>query len=185
MRTILFVLQAVFLYFIINVLWVVATFFPSGHWHWGSEHQYSKVLSQRKSGTRSLESGAFEFDVSAVIRPSAHRPVLGYALPQVKHASSITPMAPEQSIYYTLMFKSYFVCFLSLLCSSRLHLFDQKHRGENSNLLQFLILVSYFNILYFCAEFSLAISPVFSVMWSFRNHSNMLIYYQCWNCCAA
>ncbi len=43
------------------------------------------------------------------------------------------------------------------------------------------------------AEFSAVITPVFSVTWSFRNHSNMLIwcslnisyYYQCWNqwCC--
>ncbi len=29
------------------------------------------------------------------------------------------------------------------------------------------------------------ITPVFSVTWSLRNHSNMLIYYECWNCCAA
>ncbi len=47
-----------------------------------------------------------------------------------------------------------------------------------------------FNAIYSCdgkAEFSAAISPVFSVTLSFRNHSNMLIfcsinisyYYQC------
>ncbi len=57
---------------------------------------------------------------------------------------------------------------------------------ENANILA----------LFFCddkAEFSAAITPGFSVTWSFRNHSNMLIccsrniyyYYQCWKqlCC--
>ncbi len=51
-------------------------------------------------------------------------------------------------------------------------------------------------VIYSCdgkAEFSAAITPVISVTWSFRNHSNMLIchsrnishYYQCWKklCC--
>ncbi len=31
-----------------------------------------------------------------------------------------------------------------------------------------------------CWIFSI-ITPVFSVTWSFRNHSNILIYYACWN----
>ncbi len=60
-------------------------------------------------------------------------------------------------------------------------------------LLQFKISVFYFNIfeniIYSCvgkAEFSAAITSAFSVTWSFRNPSNMLIccsrniYYHCW-----
>ncbi len=35
------------------------------------------------------------------------------------------------------------------------------------------------------SELSSAVTLVFRVMWSFRNHSNILIYYQCWKqfCC--
>ncbi len=53
----------------------------------------------------------------------------------------------------------FFICFkLSLLCSSMLHLVDQKC-SKNSN-----------------TEFSAAITPAFNVTWSLRKHSKMLIY---------
>jgi hypothetical protein len=49
----------------------------------------------------------------------------------------------------------------------------------------------FWNVMYSCdgkVKFSATISQVFSVTWSFRNHSNMMIwcsrrisYYQCWN----
>ncbi len=75
-----------------------------------------------------------------------------------------------------------------LLGSLRLHLFDKKY-SKNSNIVKYYynLIVQYFHIENSCDQswiFSI-ITPVFSVTWSFRNHSNMLIYYQCWKqlCC--
>ncbi len=34
----------------------------------------------------------------------------------------------------------------------------------------------FYNKIHFCDEFSAAIIPVFRLTWSFRNHSNMLIW---------
>ncbi len=69
----------------------------------------------------------------------------------------------------------------SLLYLPRLHLFDPKYY-KNSNIITIYnncFLFEYnskCNLFLWCkAEFSEAIAPVFSVTWSFRNHSNMLI----------
>ncbi len=90
-------------------------------------------------------------------------------------------------------------CFLnvferSLLCSVRLHLCDQKY-SKNSNVLKYCHLKNFSNN-FFCNLFlvmvnkkcSAIVTPVFRVKWSFRNHSNMVIwcsrnisyYYKCW-----
>ncbi len=79
----------------------------------------------------------------------------------------------------------------SLLCCiySRLHLlfnaaffFIYKNIGKSELLLQcniaFSILIYFKSVIYSCdgkAEFSAVVTPIFSVTWSFRNHSNMLI----------
>ncbi len=47
------------------------------------------------------------------------------------------------------------------------------------NLKQLFSILIYFKAIYDCdgkGEFSAVITPVFSVTWSFRNHSNMLIW---------
>ncbi len=70
------------------------------------------------------------------------------------------------------------------ISSRRLHLFEQKY-SKNSNIMNELLLQ--FNKLMQSCIFSI-ITPVFSVTWSFRNHSNILIccsrkitdYHQCW-----
>ncbi len=91
----------------------------------------------------------------------------------------------------TLLFKSLgsvrFVMFLSLL--------DKKYRKKTvilwniiaiSNIGFLFYYALKYNLFLWCsAEFSSAITPDFCVTWYFRNHSDMLIYYQCWNCCAA
>jgi len=67
---------------------------------------------------------------------------------------------------------------VSLFRLSKLHLFNQKQKKTVISL-HFKTMVFYLNILsnifilVIKAEFS-----VFSVTWSFRNHSNMMIYYQ-------
>ncbi len=71
--------------------------------------------------------------------------------------------------------------FESLLCSTRLHLFDQK-LSKNNNTVNFLIYILQSWI------FSI-ITSVYNVTWSLRNNYNILnwclrnisYYYQCWN----
>ncbi len=90
---------------------------------------------------------------------------------------------------------NFFMFLKSLSCSPRLHLFDQKYK--NNNIVKFYyisILLLYYNIItvyILKCDFLWWQSSqyaVFSVTWSFRNHSNMLIccsrnhfYYQCGN----
>ncbi len=95
--------------------------------------------------------------------------------------------------------KKFFFFERILFCSPMLHLFEQKYSKNCEILLQFKITFFYFNILwnviYSCDQSWIVsiITPVCSVTWSFRNHSNMLIccsrnitsHYQCWKqlCC--
>jgi len=66
------------------------------------------------------------------------------------------------------------------LCSPKLHLFDQKQKNKPSNIVKYYSSVNHL--------FSSTITPVFSVTWPSRNHSNMRIwwsthtydYYQSW-----
>jgi len=84
----------------------------------------------------------------------------------------------------------------SLLSSPRLHLFDQKY-SKNSNIVKYYYhLKELFSICKYFSKCNLFLwsnlnfqhHSVFSVTWSFRNHSNMMIwcfcyisdYYQCW-----
>jgi len=74
----------------------------------------------------------------------------------------------------------------SLLRLPRLHLFDQKqHKNSDIKYYQHIFYMIYFK----CNLFLIAklITPVFSVTWTLRNHSNRMIYctrnisyYQCW-----
>jgi len=74
-------------------------------------------------------------------------------------------------IQYIMLFKGLetllFLMFL-ILCSSSLYLFDLKKKQYCETLLQFKVVES-------CkAEYSSAITPVFSVTLTFRNHSYMI-----------
>ncbi len=71
----------------------------------------------------------------------------------------------------------------SLFCSSRLHLFEQKYRN-NSSIENSCFLCEYlfkYNLFLWCASWIFSIiTPVFSVTWSFRNHSNILLKKHFW-----
>jgi len=71
------------------------------------------------------------------------------------------------------------VCFKKSLCTPRLHLFEEKYSKTVILRIYLNICMLCINVIYSCdgiAEFSAAISPVFSVTRSLRNHSNMLIW---------
>ncbi len=107
---------------------------------------------------------------------------------------ALPPKVNTYTIYSTKfgVSKIFFIIFeTSLFCLPRLHLFNQKYRKNVIFKIKWP-----FKITVFCLEcisvikadwiFSI-ISPVFSVTWSFRNHSNILMwclaniysYYQC------
>ncbi len=65
------------------------------------------------------------------------------------------------------MLKLEFWIMYSILCSPRLHLFDQKY-NKNSNIVKYYLSSVLKNKIK-------AATPVFSVTWSFRHHSNMMI----------
>ncbi len=79
-------------------------------------------------------------------------------------------------------------------CTIKVVNYSKKH----CDIAQFKIIIYFnifWNVIYFCdgkAEFSAVITPVFSVTWSFRNRSNILVGAQetfiiisVENCCAA
>jgi len=78
--------------------------------------------------------------------------------------------------------KILWIFWMKSLCSPRLHWFDQ-NAAETVilwNIIQFKTTVFpsnlFQNVIYSCNEFSAVITSIFSVTWSFRYHSNILIW---------